>query len=118
MPSTVSSWNNFDLNIRNSLNISCFKSRIKENTIKSPEYYGEGSRNLSILHVHARLRYQCSPLNSDIFLINSTNDSKWQCGSPFEDPIHYIIECPLNQIENFKVKCKAHNFFFRFVYFY
>jgi hypothetical protein len=40
-----------------------------------------------------------------------TNDSKWQCGSPFEDSIHYIMECPLYQNENFKVKCKVHNFF-------
>ena len=41
IPSTVSSWNNLDLNtgIRNNPNISCFKSRIKENAIKSPEYY-------------------------------------------------------------------------------
>jgi hypothetical protein len=49
IPSTVSLWNNLDLNVRNSPNISCFKSRIKEKTVKSPEYYGEGSRKLSIL---------------------------------------------------------------------
>ena len=30
IPSTVSLWNNLDLNVRNSPNISCFKSRIKE----------------------------------------------------------------------------------------
>ena len=92
--------NNLDLHIRNSLNISCFKSRIKENTIKSPEYYGEGSKRLSILH--DRLRHQCSSLNSNLFRINITNESKWLCGSPFEDSIHYIMECPLYQIENFK----------------
>jgi hypothetical protein len=35
IPSTVSLWNNLDLNIRNSPNISCIKYRIiKENTIK------------------------------------------------------------------------------------
>jgi hypothetical protein len=38
MPSTVSGWNNLDLTVRNSSNISCFKSGIKENTGKSPEY--------------------------------------------------------------------------------
>jgi predicted secreted Zn-dependent protease len=33
IPSTVSLWNNLDLNIRNSPNISCIKYRIiKENT--------------------------------------------------------------------------------------
>ena len=50
IPSTVSLWNNLDLNVRNSPNISCFKSGIKENTGKSPEYFGEGSRKLSIPH--------------------------------------------------------------------
>jgi hypothetical protein len=55
IPSTVSLWNNLDLNIRNSPNISCIKYRIiKENTIKSPEYYSEGSRKLSILHARQR----------------------------------------------------------------
>ena len=68
IPSTVSLWNNLDLNVRNRPTISCFKSRIKENTGNPPEYYGEGSRKLSILH--ARLRHQCSSLNSDIFCIN------------------------------------------------
>jgi hypothetical protein len=52
-------------------------------------------------------------LNSDLVRINITNDSKWQCGPPFEDSIHYIMECPLHQNENFKVKCKGHNFFFQ-----
>jgi len=69
IPSTLSWWNNLDLTVRNSPNISCFKSRIKENTGKSPEYYGEGSRKLSILH--ARLRHQCSSLNSDLYRINN-----------------------------------------------
>jgi hypothetical protein len=40
-----------------------------------------------------------------------TNDSQWQCGFPFEDSIHYIMECPLHQNENVKVKSKVHNFF-------
>jgi hypothetical protein len=44
IPSTASLWNNLDLAVRNSPNISCLKSRIKENTGKYPEYYGEGSR--------------------------------------------------------------------------
>jgi hypothetical protein len=93
IPSTVSLWNNLALTLRISPNISCFKSRIKENTFRSPEYYVEGSRKLSILH--ARLRLQCSSLNSDIFLINITNDPKCQCGAPFDDVIEYLMECPL-----------------------
>jgi hypothetical protein len=74
-----------------------FTSRIKYNTNKSPEYYGEGSRKLSILHT--RLSHQCSSLNSDLFRINITNDSKCKCGALFEDSIHYLMECPLYQNE-------------------
>ena len=61
--------------------------------------------------VHARLRHQCSSLNSDLFHINITNESKWQCGSLFKDSIHYIMECPLHQNEHFKVKYKGQIFF-------
>jgi hypothetical protein len=44
-------------------------------------------------------------LNSDLFRINITNDSK--CGSPFEDSIQNIMEYSFYQNENFKVKCKG-----------
>jgi hypothetical protein len=52
------------------------------------ELYGEGSRKLSILH--ARLRHQCSSLNSDLYRINITKDLKCQYGAPYEDSIHYL----------------------------
>jgi hypothetical protein len=45
-------------------------------------------------------------------VLHSFHRLKWQSGSPFEDSIRYIMECPLHQNENFKVKCKGHNFFF------
>ena len=96
----------FKCYVRNSQNISCFKSRIKEKkTVKCPEYYGEGSRKLSILH--ARLQHQCRSLNSDLYRINITNDPKCQCGAPFEDSTHYLMECPLYQNER---DCLFRNF--------
>ena len=94
IPSTVSLWNNLELNVRN---IACFKSRIDEKTVTSTEYYGEGSRKLCILH--ARLRHQFCSLNSDLYLLSITNDPNCQCGAPFEDSTHYIMECPLYQNE-------------------
>ena len=99
IPSSVSQWNNLDLNIRISPNTSRFKSRIKENTLSSPEYYSQGSRKQSILH--ARLRHQCSSLNADLFRIHITNDPKCRCGAPFEYSIHYLMECPLYQYERY-----------------
>ena len=38
-----------------------------------------------------------SSLNSDLYRINITNDPKCQCGAPYEDSIHYLMECPLYQ---------------------
>jgi hypothetical protein len=67
IPSTVSSWKKFDLNIINNINRSCLNLVLNKNTIKSPKI--------------------------------------------IEDSIHYIMACPLHQNENFKVKCKGHNFF-------
>ena len=61
------------------------------------QIYSEGYRKLSILH--ARLRYQCSSLNADLFHISITNNPKCQCGAPFEDSIHYLMESPLYQNE-------------------
>jgi hypothetical protein len=66
--------------------------------------YGEGSRKLSILH--ARLRHQCNSLNSDLYRINITNDPKCQCGAPYEDSIHYLMECPLYQNERYCLSTK------------
>ena len=48
--SNILSWTNLDLNIINSLNISCLNLGLNKNTIKYPKYYCEGSRKLKILH--------------------------------------------------------------------
>lgn len=93
VPSSVRLWNNLDTSIRNSPTLSLFKKRIKTESLKAPEYYGEGPRKLNILHT--RLRYQCSSLNADLKRINVINDPKCSCGSPYEDAFHFFLECPL-----------------------
>ena len=45
IPSTVSLWNNLALTLRISRNISCFKSRIKENTGKYRSIMVKGPEN-------------------------------------------------------------------------
>jgi hypothetical protein len=50
IPSTILSCKNLDLNIINSVNISCLNLGLNKNTIKSPKYDCEGSRKLKILH--------------------------------------------------------------------
>jgi hypothetical protein len=34
-------------------------------------------------------------------LLNITNDPKCQFGAPYEDSIHYLMECPLYQNERY-----------------
>ena len=89
IPSSVKLWNNLDTSIRNVPTISIFKKRIKSEIFKAPEYYGEGPRNLNILHT--RLRYQCSSLNADLKRINVINNPKCSCGSPYEDACHFFL---------------------------
>ena len=65
---------------------------MKGDIYKTPKYYNEGPRKLSILHT--RLRYQCSSLNADLSRIHMINNYKCNFGASFEDAIHYFLECP------------------------
>ena len=91
--STVSLWNNQDISIRNFPTLSSFKNRVKVDIYKTPKYYNEGPRKLSILHT--RIRHQCSSLNADMSKIHIINNLKCNCGASFEDAIHYFLECSL-----------------------
>lgn len=93
IPSTASDWNNLDASVRNSPTIVSFKNRIRNMSVKSPGYYHEGIRKLSI--IHARLRHQCSQLHADLYRINVIDNPKCRCNAPLEDVIHYLLECPL-----------------------
>ena len=93
IPQTVSDWNGLGPTIRNLPTISTFKNTIKEIQFKSPRYYYEGNRKICVLH--ARLRHQCSQLNADLFRINVVDNPQCRCNAPFEDVIHYLLECPL-----------------------
>lgn len=107
LPSSVSLWNNLDPSIRNSPTIASFKRQIKTDIVKAPLYYGTGTRKLSILHT--RLRHQCSSLNADLARIHVVNNPMCSCGSPYEDAIHYFMECPKYQNERTNLYSKLVN---------
>jgi hypothetical protein len=69
---------NLDISIRNSSTLSSFKNRVKVDINKTPKYYNEDPRKLSILHT--RLRHQCSSLNADLSKIHIINNFKCNCG--------------------------------------
>ena len=67
---SVPLWNNLDENIRNSSSFSSFKYEIKRHnsTIHGvPQHYLYGDRYLSVMQ--ARIRNECSNLNSDLHQI-------------------------------------------------
>ena len=66
---------------------------MKVDIYKTPKYYNEVPRKLSILHT--RLGHQCSSLNADLSKIHVINNFKCNCGASFEDVMHYFLECPL-----------------------
>ena len=100
-PSTIRLWNNLDIEIRNTPNISTFKRSLKRPANKPPSYFNAGNRKLNI--IHTRLRHRSSTLGADLFRVNLTEDPSCQCGWPFEDCIHFFLECPLyvNQRNSF-----------------
>jgi hypothetical protein len=97
VPSTISLWNNLETSIRSTPTLDSFKIKLKPPLFKPPKYFGEGSRRLNI--IHARLRHQCSSLNADLYRINLIENPNCNCGAPYEDVIHYFLECPLYQIQ-------------------
>ena len=92
-PSATNEWNHLNNEIRNSPNINIFKRKIKLQTPQPPTYFNFGDRKLNI--IHTRLRHMCSSLNADLHRVNLKPYPSCNCGHPFEDAIHFFMECPL-----------------------
>ena len=90
-PNTIREWNSLDINVRNSINLSTFKRKIKTPINQAPFYFREGDRKLNILHT--KLRYRCSGLNSDLSRVNLVESNNCSCGTAPEDAGHYFLHC-------------------------
>ena len=100
IPSSVPLWNNLDEDIRNSSSFS-FKYEIKphNSTIRGiPHHNLYGDRYLSVMH--ARIRNECSNLNSDlhqnVLLINPFYNcfyNFYNCNLEIENAEHYFFRC-------------------------
>lgn len=94
IPSSISYWNNLQTNIREADTYESFRHSLKRDifdNINVPIYFSKGNRKLSILH--ARIRNNCSDLNSDLFLNHLINDRSCSCGNDNENARHYFFEC-------------------------
>ena len=64
-PSTIRAWNSLPQDIKDANTVTAFKYWLNRNRQLPPKYYSTGSRNGQILH--ARLRMECSSLNSHLY---------------------------------------------------
>ena len=85
-------WNNLHSNVKSSVSLSSFRTKITETPSHVPHYYLTGSRIANILHT--RLRHSCSSLNADLFCVNIIDFKSCDCGSEIENVHHYFLECP------------------------
>ena len=63
-PSTVRAWNDLPSDIKDAPSVGSFNYKINKNLRPPPKFYNPGTRKGQILQ--ARLRKECSSLNSDL----------------------------------------------------
>ena len=77
---------------KNASSVASFKHRLNRNLMPPPRYYNAGSRKGQILQ--ARLRLECSSLNSDLYRKHTVPSPSCQCGE-FESAAHFLFNCPI-----------------------
>ena len=84
--------------------MSCFEMSSKQPTIKGgaegeiPVWFLAGDRQLNVWH--AQLRMKCSSLNDDLHsYIHVTDTPTCACGFRRETSKHFLLDCPLFQVE-------------------
>ncbi|MEW8544385.1 MAG: reverse transcriptase family protein [Candidatus Thiodiazotropha sp.] len=90
-PSTIRAWNTLPDDIKQATSVAAFKYRLNRDIKKPPKYYNAGTRIGQILH--ARMRMECSSLNSHLYRKNIVPSPSCQCGG-FESPYHFFFHCP------------------------
>ena len=90
-PSTIRAWNSLSDEIKSAPNVAAFKYCLNKNQRKPPGYYSCGMRMGQVLH--ARLRRECSSLNSHLYRKNIIESPSCSCGG-FESSYHYLFTCP------------------------
>jgi hypothetical protein len=97
---TILDWNNLNPDIRNAESLECFRNKLarENNASKIPKWYYVGERRYSM--IHARLRMLCSTLNDHLFSqIHVIDDPQCPCGHNRETTKHFLIDCPLYNVE-------------------
>ncbi len=94
IPSTVQLWNELDPSLRNLDTLKQFKTACAQQIYTNyniPLYYIEGERFSTVMH--ARLRNNCSNLNSDLCNNYLRDNPFCNCSEVVEDAEHYFFQC-------------------------
>ena len=91
-PSSVRAWDDTPNDIKNAPSVGSFKYKINKNLRSPPKFYNAGTRKGQILQ--ARLRMECSSLNSDLHRKNIVPSLFCRCGV-FESRNNFFFNCPL-----------------------
>ena len=93
-PTMATIWNNTDTTIKAIQTKPALKTALNQNKLKPNPYFYLGRRRLNI--ILARIRMNCSELNSHLFAMHVIPNPHCQCGhDQLESTVHYFMECPL-----------------------
>ena len=102
-PSTIRAWNGLSEDIKNSPSVAAFKYRLNRDTHPPPKYFNAGTRMGQILH--ARIRMECSVLNSNLYRKNIVPSHSCSCGTLRAHITSFscVIIIPVQEIYIFRV---------------
>ena len=90
-PSTIRAWNTLPEHIKQATSVTSFKYLLNKDIKRPPAYFNVGTRVGQVLH--ARLRMECSSLNSHLYRKNIVPSPSCLCGG-FDSAAHFFFTCP------------------------
>ena len=95
LPDTIKLWNNLPTDIRDSISLQIFKSKLKTTLLsvdEVPDFFSYGHRFSNICLTQLRLGF--SRLNFDLYKVNVMPSPVCSCSFPNEDVTHFFLFCP------------------------
>lgn len=91
-PTMVTTWNNSDPTLTSIPSRTTLRNTLDHDIPKHNPYFNFGRRKFNI--VMARMRMECSDLNSHLFHYHVIPSPECRCGG-LETTTHYLLDCPL-----------------------
>ena len=107
-PSAIRAWNALLEDVKLAPSVASFKYRLNRDIKKPPRYFNAGTRIGQILQ--ARMRMECSSLNSHLYRKNIVPDPSCQCGTVLKVHINFSFVVLSIQLDIYRYN--AHDFLF------